>query len=47
MQKIAKIINDLEFDTALFYGVGIPRLLFDKVKGEKLGIDQYKKDCND
>ena len=41
MQLIVNIINKLDFKTVLFYGVGIPKLFFDKVKGEKLGIDQY------
>ena len=41
MQKIANIINKLDFDTVLFYGVGSPFLLFDKIKGKKLGIDKY------
>jgi hypothetical protein len=41
MQQIVNIINKLDFDSALFYGVGIKSLFFDKVKGEKLGIDQY------
>ena len=41
MQQIVNIINKLDFSSVLFYGVGFPRVFFDKIKGEKLGIDQY------
>ena len=41
MQATINLINKLEFDSALFYGVGVSRLFFNKIKGEKLGIDKY------
>ena len=43
MQQIVSIINKLDFNTVLCYGVGIPSIFFDKIKGEKLGIDKYDK----
>ena len=43
MQSLINIINRIEFNTALFYGVGIPRLFFDKIKGDKIGIDKFDK----
>lgn len=44
MQQIVNIINKLDFQTVLCYGVGVPSVFFDKVKGEKIGIDKYDKD---
>jgi len=43
MQQIVSIINKLDFETVLCYGVGVPSVFFDKIKGEKLGIDKYDK----
>ena len=44
MQKIVSIINKLDFQTVLCCGVGVPSLFFDKIKGDKLGVDKYNKD---
>lgn len=44
MQSIISIINKLKFDTVCVYGVGIPSMFFNLIKGEKTGIDNFDKD---
>lgn len=41
MQQIVNIINKLDFKTVLCFGVGVPSVFFNKIKGEKIGIDKY------
>ena len=43
MQKEIKTINSLQFDTVCVYGVGVPSLFFDQIKGEKTGVDSFDK----
>ena len=43
MQSVINIINKLEFDTVCIYGVGVPSLFFNHIKGDKTGIDTYDK----
>jgi len=43
MQKIVSKINSLGFPTVLLVGVGLPHVLFTKLKGEKLGFDKWDK----
>ena len=41
MQSVINKINRLEFKTVCIYGVGVPQVFFDKIKGEKTGIDSF------
>ena len=43
MQKVISKINSLEFETVCVYGVGVPSLFFDRIKGEKTGVDNFDK----
>lgn len=43
MQKIASKINSLKADSILLVGVGLPHMLFNKLKGKKLGFDRWDK----
>jgi len=43
MQSVINIINKLQFDTVCVYGVGVPSLFFNHIKGDKTGIDNYDK----
>ena len=43
MQSIINTINKLDFETVCVYGVGIPQLFFNKIKGDKTGIDNFDK----
>jgi SAM-dependent methyltransferase len=43
MQKVINIINSLDFDTVCVYGVGVPFMFFDRIKGEKTGVDNFDK----
>jgi len=43
MQKVISKINSLEFDTVCVYGVGVPSLFFNHIKGEKTGVDNFDK----
>lgn len=43
MQSIINTINKLDFETVCIYGVGIPQLFFNKIKGDKTGIDNFDK----
>ena len=44
MQSIISIINKLKFDTVCVYGVGIPSMFFNLIKGDKTGVDNFDKD---
>ena len=44
MQKELKIINGLEFDSVCVYGVGVPSIFFNAIKGDKTGVDSYDKE---
>jgi hypothetical protein len=43
MQSEISIINRLNFDTVCVYGVGVPSLFFDRIKGDKTGVDNFDK----
>jgi hypothetical protein len=43
MQQIVNIINRLDFETVICYGVGVPSVFFNRIKGDKLGVDKYDK----
>jgi len=43
MQSEISIINRLNFDTVCIYGVGVPSLFFDRIKGDKTGVDNFDK----
>jgi len=43
MQTEISIINRLNFDTVCVYGVGVPSLFFDRIKGDKTGVDNFDK----
>ena len=43
MQSVINIINKLEFDTVCVYGVGVPSMFFNHIKGEKTGVDNFNK----
>lgn len=43
MQKITSKLNSLKFDSTLLIGVGLPHVLFNKLKGKKLGFDRWDK----
>lgn len=44
MQKTASFINSFGFSKVLCLGVGIPKLWFDKIKGDDVvGVDKYDK----
>jgi len=41
MQKTISYINSLGVEKILFFGVGIPIMFYDRIKGDKHGIDKY------
>ena len=41
MQKTINYINSLGAEKVLFFGVGNPKMFYDRIKGEKHGIDKY------
>tara|TARA_R110002020_G_scaffold344927_1_gene559040 strand:- start:721 stop:1269 length:549 start_codon:yes stop_codon:yes gene_type:complete len=41
MLQTIKFINSLKVEKLLFFGVGNPSMFFDRIKGDKKGIDKY------